>query len=135
MAKKNMEELVKGLVEQVKGMITEDTAVASGTTNKTPDIKNFGIGQVCLIRADRSGVFYGTLAAREGNAVELHNFRRIWRWEGANTLNEMATGGVNKSTSRISEPAPHIVILDVVEVLPISEKARKSLDEVGWSKN
>lgn len=36
-----------------------------------------------IVRGDRSGVFFGTLAERNGREVKLKNCRRIWYWAGA----------------------------------------------------
>ena len=39
-----------------------------------------------IIRADRAGVFYGTIVRKDGNEVELKDCRRIWYWNGADLL-------------------------------------------------
>ena len=36
-----------------------------------------------IIRADRAGVFYGTIIRKDGDEVELKDCRRIWYWNGA----------------------------------------------------
>lgn len=36
-----------------------------------------------IIRGDRSGVFFGQIAGRNGQEVELRNVRKLWYWEGA----------------------------------------------------
>lgn len=48
-------------------------------------MKETNIGKYVIVRGDRSGVFAGTLAAREGREVQLTDCRRIWYWEGAAT--------------------------------------------------
>ena len=40
-------------------------------------------GKYVLVRGDRSGVFAGTLKAKDGREVELTECRRIWYWAGA----------------------------------------------------
>ncbi len=44
------------------------------------------INKKVIIRGDRSGVEFGTLVARVGREVTLHNARRLWYWDGAASL-------------------------------------------------
>lgn len=39
-----------------------------------------------IIRADRAGVFYGTIVERNGSEVKMANCRRLWRWDGARSI-------------------------------------------------
>ena len=39
-----------------------------------------------IIRADKAGVFYGTIIRKDGDEVELKDCRRIWYWNGAASL-------------------------------------------------
>lgn len=48
------------------------------------------MAQKYIIRADRAGVFFGEIESRTGGEVTMRNVRRIWRWEGANTLSQLA---------------------------------------------
>lgn len=54
------------------------------------------IGKKVLIRGDRSGVEFGTLVAYDGQEVTLHNARRIWYWDGAASLSQLAKDGALK---------------------------------------
>ena len=40
-------------------------------------MNNF-IGKKVIVRGDRSGVFFGTLAAKDGQEVKLEKCRRLW---------------------------------------------------------
>lgn len=80
------------------------------------------IGPEVIIRTYASGVHVGTLesAWKEANTpVTLKNARRIWKWSGANTLNEIATRGLNRKASKISEPVPEIQLVPI-EVIPVA---------------
>lgn len=83
-----------------------------------------------IIRADRAGVFYGTLIRKEGNEVELKNCRRIWYWNGAASLSELALSGVCRKGSKFSVTVESITILGVIEIIPCTEKAIKSIEAV-----
>ena len=87
-----------------------------------------------LIRTRDAGVHVGILREldRAGRSATLADARRLWRWRGANTLNEVATLGVAEEYTRLSQPVPEIVILDVCEVLPVAEAAVASLTTSRW---
>ena len=94
------------------------------------------IGKRVIIRADRAGVFYGTLAEVESNGdklqVELTDLRRLWYWEGAASLSQMAVNGVTKPRNcKFTVTVPEIIVLDAIEILACSDKAEKSIREVG----
>lgn len=92
------------------------------------------IGKKVVVRGTDSGVFFGTLAARDGKEVKLADVRRLWYWKGAASDFQLAADGVAtpgecKFTMTIGE----LVVLDAIEVLPCTPKAVKSLSEVpGW---
>ena len=84
-----------------------------------------------IIRADRAGVFYGELAEKNGNEVKLNNCRRIWYWDGAASISELAVNGVTKPTEcKFSVVVPSITILGVIEIIPCSEEAIKNIEAV-----
>ncbi len=89
------------------------------------------INKQVIVRADRAGVFFGTLAEKEGNEVKLTNCRRIWYWDGAASLSELATHGVTKPRDcKFSVPVESIVVLGVIEIIPATEKAVESINAV-----
>ena len=88
-------------------------------------------GRKVIIRADRAGVFYGTLAAKEGTEVELKDCRRIWHWSGAASISELAISGVtNPDNCKFSMAVPSIIVTGVIEIIPCDEKAIKSIESV-----
>ena len=81
-----------------------------------------------IIRADRAGVFYGTIVRKDGNEVELKDCRRIWYWDGASSLSEIAVSGVKHETSKITVTVESIVILGVIEIITCTEEAIKNIE-------
>jgi hypothetical protein len=78
-------------------------------------------GPEVIIRTYAAGVHVGELVGKwesSDKPVTLKNARRIWKWTGANTLNEISTNGVNRKSSRISEPVAEIQLV-AIEVLPV----------------
>ena len=90
------------------------------------------IGRHVVVRTYSAGVHLGVLAEVEANAaginVVLAGARRLWKWDGAFTLSEVATEGVNPKKSRIATLVPEILLTQVVELIPTSEKARGTFD-------
>lgn len=83
-----------------------------------------------IIRADRAGVFYGTIIHKDGNEVELKDCRRIWYWNGAASLSELALSGVKRDGSKFSVTVGSITILGVIEIIPCSAEAIESIESV-----
>ena len=84
-----------------------------------------------IVRGTNSGVFFGTLAAKEGTEVELHNCRRIWYWEGAASISQLATDGtVNPNECKFTVTVDEIIIMDVIEIIPCTDKAIESIEGV-----
>lgn len=89
------------------------------------------IGKRVIVRGDRSGVEYGTLIAREGKVVTLENARRLWYWDGAASLSQLAKDGVSKpGRCKFTVYVDSITILDAIEIIPCTDKAIKSIEGV-----
>ena len=89
------------------------------------------IGKVVLIRADRAGVMVGTLKSRKGSDVVLTNSRRIWYWDGAASISQIAQSGVSKPQNcKFTESVSEILVLGVIEIIPMTKEAIKSVNEV-----
>lgn len=86
------------------------------------------IGKFMLIRTVNAGVHMGTVLAisQDGLVVDLSNSRRLWRWEGAFSLSEIANNGCAES-SRISEVVEFNQLSQVIEKLLCTPKAEANL--------
>jgi hypothetical protein len=94
-------------------------------------LREIGLCQLCLVRTYGAGVHVGWVARYVGQEVELLEGRRLWRWSGANTLNEAAVAGVAEQ-SRLSQPVPHYALSTVLEVIPLAAAAVESLTRSRW---
>lgn len=84
------------------------------------------IGKKVIIRGQASGVFFGTLAEKNGREVKLTDCRRLWHWSGAASLHQLAKEGVkNPNDCKFTVTVSEIVILDVIEIIPCTEEAVK----------
>lgn len=86
-----------------------------------------------IVRADRAGVFYGEIKKRKrnGSEVVMTNVRRLWHWDGANSLSDMAVNGVAKPKEcEFTIAVDEMTILGVIEIIPCTEKSIKSIGGV-----
>lgn len=73
-----------------------------------------------LIRCYGAGVHFGTLLEKEGKEIRLGNARRLWNWNGALSLHEVASIGIDIKNSKISEPVKQIILPEHIEMLPLT---------------
>lgn len=84
------------------------------------------IGKKVLVRSPKAGIYFGTLEKVEADTCKMSNVRNIWHWTGANCLADIAYKGVEGD--RISRIINDIVIKDVCQIIPLSEKAIVNLE-------
>jgi hypothetical protein len=61
----------------------------------------------------------------------MRNARRLWYWEGAASLSQMAQSGTSKPEKcKFPEPVDRIELLEAIEILDVTEVARKSIESV-----
>lgn len=84
-----------------------------------------------IVRGDRSGVFFGTLVEKNGREVMLENCRRLWYWNGAASISQLAVDGTRiPSECKFTVSVSSIAILDAIEIIPCSETAICSIEGV-----
>lgn len=88
-----------------------------------------------IIRTYSAGVHAGYLKSQEGREVELVNARRLYYWDGAATLSQLAMDGVSKPQNcKFPCEVDSILLTEAIEVIPCTEKARLSIKDVKvWS--
>lgn len=88
-------------------------------------------GKYVIVRGDRSGVFAGVLESQEGQKVELTKCRRLWYWEGAASISQIAMEGVTKPRNcKFTMTVDEIAILDAIEIIPATAKAEANIKAV-----
>lgn len=84
-----------------------------------------------IVRTYSAGVFAGELESRNGQEVVMRNARRLWYWEGAASLSQLAMEGV-KLPDKCKFPCEvdRVELLQAIEILDVTDEARKSIKEV-----
>lgn len=89
------------------------------------------IGKYSVIRGRGFGVFAGTVEAVEGDTVKLSNARRLWYWDGAASISQIAAEGVNAPRNcKFSMAVESIVLRDWIEIIPCTDQAATIIQEV-----
>ena len=89
------------------------------------------IGKTCVVRTYSAGAFIGLLKERNGKEVVLENARRLWYWDGAASLSQLANEGVSKPKNcKFPAPVSEILLTEAIEIIPATEAAIASIDAV-----
>ena len=84
-----------------------------------------------IVRTYSAGVFAGILEERIGKEVTLSNARRIWYWEGAASLSQLAVDGTSKPEKcKFPVAVPKVLLTECIELLSVTNEARKSIESV-----
>jgi hypothetical protein len=90
-----------------------------------------------IIRTYSAGVFIGEVVNREdlqsGLKVKLQNARRVWYWDGANSLSDLAVNGINPKkvhNCKFPPEVPSIELSQVIEIIEMTEKAINSVNSI-----
>lgn len=84
-----------------------------------------------IVRTYSAGVFAGTLESRQGKECVLTNARRLWFWSGAASLSQLALTGTSKPEScKFPPEVPRVALTEAIEILDVTNAARKSIAAV-----
>lgn len=117
-------EVLASLINLVNGL--DDTKC----NKQEIDIAFEYIGKYCIIRTYAAGVHVGYIKQIDlkNLAIELTDSRRIWYWEGAFTLSAVANDGIKDG--KLSAKTENIIVTQLVEIIPCSDKAKKQLENM-----
>lgn len=90
-----------------------------------------------IVRTYSAGVFAGYLFRENGQEATLKNARRIFYWDGAASLSELAVKGTGKPENcKFPIAVPEIGLKQVIEIIPTTKVAQKSIEGVSeWTEN
>lgn len=91
----------------------------------------------CIVRTYSAGVFAGMINPKfEGTEAVVKDARRIWFWDGAASLSQLAIDGTSKPENcKFPEAVSEIYLKRIIEIIPCTEKAEKSIKGVPvWKK-
>ena len=92
--------------------------------------------QYVIVRAESAGCFAGNLVSQDADVVVLDDCRRLWYWDGAASLSQLAMEGTKVPTNcKFPCETQGHKIMKVIEIIPCTAVAEKSIREVPvWEK-
>ena len=89
------------------------------------------LGKYVIVRTYSAGVFAGNLESRKGKEVVLLNARRLWSWQGAASLSELAMRGTSKPMQcKFPCEVFRVELTEAIEILDVSKSAEASIKAV-----
>ena len=115
--------------------ITVDGIVYVPKSTQKERAETFNKMKYVVVRTYSAGVFAGYMEKRTGQEVIMRKVRKLWYWDGAATLAELAVEGVSKpQTCKFPCEVDRIELLQAIEILDCTKKAQESLISVPiWS--
>jgi hypothetical protein len=84
-----------------------------------------------IVRTYSAGVFAGEIKSRDGREVVMINARRLWYWDGAASLSQLAMEGTKKPENcKFPCEVDRVELLEVIEILDTTNEAEKSIKSV-----
>lgn len=84
-----------------------------------------------IVRATDAGVFYGDIKQREGNVVTMTNVRKLWYWDGASAVEQIALEGVKKPDNcKFTVTVDEMEIFDPTQIIRCTDAAIASIEAV-----
>lgn len=108
----------------------DDVEYVRADKQNEPAVKLDGMEYV-IVRSYAAGVFAGYMESREGKEVLMRNVRRIWYWDGACSISQMAMEGVKAPQNcKFSMPVDKQIITEACEIISCTKKAQAILEAV-----
>ena len=86
------------------------------------------IGRYVIVRTYSAGVFAGILHERNGKEALIKNARRLWYWDGAASLSQLAQEGTSKPPEcKFPCEVDSVLLTEVIEILEVSKTAKESI--------
>ena len=84
-----------------------------------------------IVRTFSAGVFAGYLKSRNEQEVIMLSARRLWYWDGAASLSQLAMDGTSKPEKcKFPTPVIKVELLQTIEILSCTDKAKISIEGV-----
>ena len=94
------------------------------------------LGKYVIVRGNRSGVFAGVLKEKSGSEILLENCRKLWYWDGACAVEQLAVDGTpSPQRCQFTVTVENMEITDALQIIPCTEKAEVSIKGVAqWAR-
>ena len=87
--------------------------------------------QMYIVRCDRAGVFFGAIKERRGTEATMTNVRKLWYWDGASAVEQIALEGVKKPDNcKFTVTVDEMEIFDPTQIIRCTDAAIASIEAV-----
>jgi hypothetical protein len=84
-----------------------------------------------IVRTYSAGVFAGYLESKDGKEVVMRDARRLWYWDGAASLSQLAMEGTKKPNNcKFPCEVDKVILTEAIEILDCTEEAQESIKAV-----
>lgn len=84
-----------------------------------------------IVRTYSAGVFAGYLESRKGQEVVLTEARRIWQWQGAASLSQLAQSGTSRpDLCKFPEAVDRVLLIQAIEIIDVTPAAQQIIAQV-----
>lgn len=88
-------------------------------------------GDYVVVRTYSAGVHAGYLKSKDDKNVVLTNARRLWYWEGAASLSQVAGTGITAPDEcKFPAAIAEIELTEAIEIIPCTDKAKSIIEGV-----
>ena len=89
-----------------------------------------------VVRTRDAGVFYGEIESRNHEEVTMKNVRKLWYWNGACAVEQLAMEGVKcPNDCKFTVMVSSMIIANPIQIIEASETACKSIEAVSeWKR-
>ena len=93
--------------------------------------KSYNKMRYVICRTYSAGVFAGYLEYRKGQEAVMHKARRLWYWDGAASLSQLAMEGTKKPENcKFPCEVERVELTNVIEVIDATAEAQASINAV-----
>ena len=87
--------------------------------------------QYYIVRCDRAGVFFGKIKERSETEVVMTDVRKLWYWDGACAVEQLATNGTAKPKQcKFTVTVEEMSVMNPIQIIACTDKAVKSIKGV-----
>jgi hypothetical protein len=89
------------------------------------------IGKKCIVRGDRSGLYFGEVVKIEEKTCEIKNVQNLFFYDGAARIEQLATEGTKKPQNcKFTMAVSYMTIYDLIQIIPCTDNAIKNIEAV-----
>lgn len=89
-----------------------------------------------IVRTSRAGVFFGKIKEASHEEVTMTEVRKLWYWEGACAVEQIALEGVKKPKAcKFTVTIPEMTVIEPIQIIPCTDEAAENLSKVAvWKR-